>query len=118
MSFYNDDSRRGFGNDRKRNFGRSPRPNFDENKFNREHPDNEPARRGESGAKHTSAVTAMIFRTVQAASKQNAALTASVATFLLNVAISANTNSPTNALNAAIFLRNAVPPPPKGSFPP
>ena len=44
MSFNNDDSRRGFGNDRKRNFGRSPRPNFDENKFNREHPD-EPERR-------------------------------------------------------------------------
>ena len=43
MSFNNDDSRRGFGNDRKRNFGRSPRPNFDENKFNREHPD-EPER--------------------------------------------------------------------------
>ena len=39
MSFNNDDSRRGFGNDRKRNFGRSPRPNFDENRFNREHPD-------------------------------------------------------------------------------
>ena len=50
MSFYNDDSRRGFGNDRKRNFGRSPRPNFDENKFNREHPDNEPARRGGIGS--------------------------------------------------------------------
>ena len=43
MSFNNDDSRRGFGNDRKRNFGRSPRPNFDEAKFNREHPD-EPER--------------------------------------------------------------------------
>jgi len=43
MSFNNDDSRRGFGNDRKRNFGRSPRPNFDENRFNREHPD-EPER--------------------------------------------------------------------------
>ncbi len=43
MSFNNDDSRRGFGNDRKRNFGRSPRPNFDENKFNREHPDEAPA---------------------------------------------------------------------------
>ena len=49
MSFNNDDSRRGFGNDRKRNFGRSPRPNFDENKFNREHPD-EPARRGGIGS--------------------------------------------------------------------
>ncbi|SIO16282.1 RNA methyltransferase [Fibrobacter sp. UWB11] len=47
MSFNNDDSRRGFGNDRKRNFGRSPRPNFDENKFNREHPDDEPASRTE-----------------------------------------------------------------------
>jgi 23S rRNA (guanosine2251-2'-O)-methyltransferase len=46
MSFNNDDSRRGFGNDRKRNFGRSPRPNFDENKFNREHPD-EPERNSE-----------------------------------------------------------------------
>ncbi len=47
MSFNNDDSRRGFGNDRKRNFGRSPRPNFDENRFNREHPDDEPANRSE-----------------------------------------------------------------------
>jgi len=47
MSFNNDDSRRGFGNDRKRNFGRSPRPNFDENRFNREHPDDEPANRPE-----------------------------------------------------------------------
>ncbi len=44
MSFNNDDSRRGFGNDRKRNFGRTARPNFDEAKFNREHPD-EPERR-------------------------------------------------------------------------
>ena len=43
MSFNNDDSRRGFGNDRKRNFGRSPRPNFDEARFNREHPDEAPA---------------------------------------------------------------------------
>ena len=49
MSFNNDDSRRGFGNDRKRNFGRSPRSNFDENKFNREHPD-EPVRRGGIGS--------------------------------------------------------------------
>ena len=44
MSFNNDDSRRGFGNDRKRNFGRTARPNFDEARFNREHPD-EPERR-------------------------------------------------------------------------
>ncbi|MBR3071942.1 RNA methyltransferase [Fibrobacter sp.] len=44
MSFNNDDSRRGFGNDRKRNFGRTARPTFDEAKFNREHPDDEPVR--------------------------------------------------------------------------
>ncbi len=44
MSFNNDDSRRGFGNDRKRNFGRTARPNFDEARFNREHPD-EPERK-------------------------------------------------------------------------
>ena len=43
MSFNNDDSRRGFGNDRKRHFGRTARPTFDEAKFNREHPDDEPA---------------------------------------------------------------------------
>ena len=43
MSFNNDDSRRGFGNDRKRHFGRTARPTFDEAKFNREHPD-EPER--------------------------------------------------------------------------
>ena len=45
MSFNNDDSRRGFGNDRKRHFGRTARPTFDEAKFNREHPDEEPERR-------------------------------------------------------------------------
>jgi 23S rRNA (guanosine2251-2'-O)-methyltransferase len=44
MSFNNDDSRRGFGNDRKRHFGRTARPTFDEAKFDREHPDEEPAR--------------------------------------------------------------------------
>ena len=47
MSFNNDDSRRGFGNDRKRHFGRTARPTFDEAKFNREHPDDEPAQRNE-----------------------------------------------------------------------
>ncbi|MBR6448517.1 MAG: RNA methyltransferase [Fibrobacter sp.] len=47
MSFNNDDSRRGFGNDRKRHFGRTARPTFDEAKFNREHPDEEPANRTE-----------------------------------------------------------------------
>lgn len=42
MSFNNDDdNRRGFGNDRRRSFGRSARPNFDEGRFNREHPDDE-----------------------------------------------------------------------------
>jgi 23S rRNA (guanosine2251-2'-O)-methyltransferase len=47
MSFNNDDSRRGFGNDRKRHFGRTARPTFDEAKFNREHPDEVPAPRND-----------------------------------------------------------------------
>ena len=53
MSFNNDDSRRGFGNDRKRHFGRTARPTFDEAKFNREHPDEPervPERRGGIGS--------------------------------------------------------------------
>ena len=51
MSFNNDDSRRGFGNDRKRHFGRTARPTFDEARFNREHPDEEPTpRRGGIGS--------------------------------------------------------------------
>ena len=41
MSFDNNDNRR-FGNEnRRRNFGRAARPNFDEGRFNREHPDDE-----------------------------------------------------------------------------
>ena len=47
MSFSNDDSRRGFGNDRKRHFGRTARPTFDEARFNREHPDEESVNRAE-----------------------------------------------------------------------
>ena len=47
MSFNNDDSRRGFGNDRKRHFGRTARPTFDEARFNREHPDEESTPRNE-----------------------------------------------------------------------